>query len=927
MKDKDSESSKYTRWFGEKIVNRDISGTREYDISGTREFDIKGRHEYDINRTREFDINRTREFDTGRFETNYVENAILCDIGNVNMLYAKNECTLGLCSNNVDSVKGIDNTFGSTGNCIVKSDFDNENVLKSVCNNKIVNCEENKFKVNKTVEHKKNDRTTDEKATVKTMAQDKLGAEKLVAENRKNSCDKKTNNKNSIKNDINKIENNYLQQNSKKLTNYENKTYKTSDNNVQDKQLSVVICSGKEDKQTNGKIANAKNLPYINDKNVYQSYQIYKKNNEYVKNSEDYKIYNSFVKGTYTKNNDLFDKSNETQFFDRFNQSPFSFPVKKPFFSLSSIFTTRAASAPPDDSLFLHNSFKDISYSAYYRKNSKTDIRLPVPMNFVLGSELYQSLIERIDADHPFSESIKYKGETSRSTTPIGNYPFLKEISCSVNEFEEEIRKYCSDEKICVDEKCKDEIMNRQIGVLNKSLEALLGESKENEDSFQKRKFNTEEVKKNSGKYFEDEVNLHKNNESCRNSLEPKNSTLNDKKHNFMPHNNYVNANKNQKTKNIEFKNLDEMKITEYQSLNEYKIKDVNINEYKNYDDKNYLNSFKTDRNDFIMNEKQNRIMSGNYEEKKNINSKTLCYILSTDQEGSRFIQKRLEKSSISDLNWFFSQIKDKIKDLSLDLFGNYVIQKLLELENPEINLEIIRMIRKHGEELALHMYGCRVIQKIFELDNINPEEILFSFKNNIITLIEDQNGNHVVQKCVEKVKDCSFIIKEFKRNGIKLSKHRYGCRVVQRLFENCKDEDIKDIVIDLSKNIPILIEDQYGNYVLQHIIQNKKNLRNYLIDEIMKIKDEKIMEYCMHKFASNVIEKCVMFCEDFIDTFLKSFNNKPIIVWLSIDRYGNYVVQRILERKKKNVACVLKMYINDLKKSIYAKHIISKIQ
>ncbi|KAM0674607.1 hypothetical protein GVAV_001794 [Gurleya vavrai] len=228
---------------------------------------------------------------------------------------------------------------------------------------------------------------------------------------------------------------------------------------------------------------------------------------------------------------------------------------------------------------------------------------------------------------------------------------------------------------------------------------------------------------------------------------------------------------------------------------------------------------------------------------------------------------------------------------------------------------------------MALHMYGCRVIQKIFELDNCNAEEILFSIKDNIVCLIEDQNGNHVVQKCVEKVKDCFFIIKEFKRNGVKLSKHRYGCRVVQRLFENCKDEEIREIVVDLSKNIPQLIEDQYGNYVLQHIIQNKKNLRFILIDEVMKIKDEKIMEYCMHKFASNVIEKCVMYCDVFVDSFLRILNGKPLIVWLSIDRFGNYVVQRILDKKKKSVNAVLKNYLGDLRKSVYAKHIIAKIQ
>lgn len=175
------------------------------------------------------------------------------------------------------------------------------------------------------------------------------------------------------------------------------------------------------------------------------------------------------------------------------------------------------------------------------------------------------------------------------------------------------------------------------------------------------------------------------------------------------------------------------------------------------------------------------------------------------------------------------------------------------------------------------------------------------------------------------KSKNVDFIVNEFVKNGIKLSKHRYGCRVVQRIFENCKDADIRVIVKELSMNIPLLIEDQYGNYVLQHIIQNKESLRHLLIDEVLNMKDEKIMYYCQHKFASNVIEKCVTYSDKFADVFVKQINGRPMVVSLAMDRYGNYVVQRVLE-KRGRVGDVLKSHVNDLKKSVYAKHIICKI-
>eukprot|EP00970_Alexandrium_tamarense_P019631 scaffold14297_cov752-Alexandrium_tamarense.AAC.1 len=52
------------------------------------------------------------------------------------------------------------------------------------------------------------------------------------------------------------------------------------------------------------------------------------------------------------------------------------------------------------------------------------------------------------------------------------------------------------------------------------------------------------------------------------------------------------------------------------------------------------------------------------------------------------------------------------------------------------------------------------------------------------------------------------------------LSRHTYGCRVVQRMVENCVEPQksrILDSIIACRKQ---LIEDQYGNYVIQRCLQ-----------------------------------------------------------------------------------------------------------
>ena len=52
-------------------------------------------------------------------------------------------------------------------------------------------------------------------------------------------------------------------------------------------------------------------------------------------------------------------------------------------------------------------------------------------------------------------------------------------------------------------------------------------------------------------------------------------------------------------------------------------------------------------------------------------------------------------------------------------------------------------------------MYGCRVIQKALEsISNENQVSFLIEMarelEGNIVKCIEDQNANHVIQKCIE---------------------------------------------------------------------------------------------------------------------------------------------------------------------------------
>ena len=134
-----------------------------------------------------------------------------------------------------------------------------------------------------------------------------------------------------------------------------------------------------------------------------------------------------------------------------------------------------------------------------------------------------------------------------------------------------------------------------------------------------------------------------------------------------------------------------------------------------------------------------------------------------------------------------------------------------------------------------------------------------------------------MVQKVIECVppKHLNFIVDSFKGQVYQLSTHPYGCRVIQRILEHCDADQTAQILDEIhpqteqltqvlfithdtamiTLGINFFLQDQYGNYVVQHILEHGRP------DDKLKITNEmrgRVVQLAQHKFASNVIEKCV---------------------------------------------------------------------
>lgn len=311
---------------------------------------------------------------------------------------------------------------------------------------------------------------------------------------------------------------------------------------------------------------------------------------------------------------------------------------------------------------------------------------------------------------------------------------------------------------------------------------------------------------------------------------------------------------------------------------------------------------------------------------------------LSTDQHGSRFVQQKLETMTSAEREEAFEEIFPHALNLMTDVFGNYVIQKFLDYGTDAHRSRLAGILQGHVLSLSLQMYGCRVIQKALEVMNTEQRvSLVKELDGHIMRCVRDQNGNHVIQKCIECVpaQRIPEVLDTFIGAVVGMSTHPFGCRVIQRVLEHCQDETKKEQVLsEILQGTCHLAQDQYGNYVVQHVLQYGSPASR---SEVIRRLSSQIVIMSQHKFASNVVEKCLVCCgpEDrdvLIQQILgKDENDSDGLQQMMKDQFANYVVQRLLEvctdEQRELLFTRIRSHLHSLKKFTYGKHIVARME
>eukprot|EP00931_Biecheleriopsis_adriatica_P067911 TRINITY_DN41962_c0_g1_i1.p1 TRINITY_DN41962_c0_g1~~TRINITY_DN41962_c0_g1_i1.p1 ORF type:complete len:560 (+),score=118.92 TRINITY_DN41962_c0_g1_i1:60-1682(+) len=284
---------------------------------------------------------------------------------------------------------------------------------------------------------------------------------------------------------------------------------------------------------------------------------------------------------------------------------------------------------------------------------------------------------------------------------------------------------------------------------------------------------------------------------------------------------------------------------------------------------------------------------------------------LSTDKLKSRQIQRTVAKGDPEAGRLLLAKAEPFVSELATDPYGNYIAQKVLEVADDKSFGLCFQKLHCQVLELCQDMHGTRVAQRLVEqavrrglvqeLEQALPPQ-------EATRLACSMTGFHVVALLLELLPSDAVkpYLERLCRDPIALAFDQWGCCVLKRCFDR-SEGDLQQRLVDLLvENAVDLVQDPYGNYIVQHLV-TKGPKPNVHVSRVIDALQGKVLDMCMQKFSSNVLEKCLTNSSDadrnkIINEILRGSDQclpSVAVRKIMFHQFGNYVFQKVIELAK----------------------------
>ncbi|CAE7028638.1 APUM5 [Symbiodinium sp. CCMP2456] len=275
------------------------------------------------------------------------------------------------------------------------------------------------------------------------------------------------------------------------------------------------------------------------------------------------------------------------------------------------------------------------------------------------------------------------------------------------------------------------------------------------------------------------------------------------------------------------------------------------------------------------------------------------------------------------------------LPSLACDPHASQVIMQLITLDDDlslELCKKIVRRLRGSLLKLTKDKHGCWIVQQALQCVPAELHPLLaFELRGKVLACSQHLHGNFVLQKCVELLShgDVGFIVEELKNHAVDAASHIYSCRVLQRIIEHCPHD---------SPGMTELLNNLLTTGQLQKLAMDPQPMHLQHIARLF-VDDCNILAYARNRHSSLVLERVL---EAMTGEFRRELQEErdalmvallgdeasnPPFTQMALDRFGNYIAQRVIEdshgTEQQRILHLLTALGPKLRRAVNGRHIL----
>lgn len=290
---------------------------------------------------------------------------------------------------------------------------------------------------------------------------------------------------------------------------------------------------------------------------------------------------------------------------------------------------------------------------------------------------------------------------------------------------------------------------------------------------------------------------------------------------------------------------------------------------------------------------------------------------MAKDKFKSRQLQRTLSRGGHEHTQLIFEKTQPHIAELVCDQHGNYLIQKLMEVISDDQFTAVFECLKETGLiSMAQDSHGTRAVQKIVEqcISRKRVEYLIQALPPQTAEeLARHITGFHVIVKMLESLpaENATELLERIcgePDKVLELGKDQWGCCVLKKCVDRAEGPLKEKIIDSIAQHSLDLVQDAFGNYVVQHLVINRPpgQITNTYVSRIIDAFKGHVYKLSLQKYSSNVLEKCLGNSGDkdrnkIINEILNPPGIQPseAVRKLLFHQFGNYVIQQALEVAK----------------------------